>query len=336
VSDKQFWNNTVNKQQKYTVADFNAEFPDDDACLEFLKEQRWSDGITVCEKCGVDRKHYRVTGRTAYACDHCGHHIYPLAGTIFEKTTTPLKLWFHAIFQMGSTKCGISAKQIQRETGVTYKTAWRMFRQIRSLMSEDISLEGEAVEMDETYAGGKRRGQGVGRPRVGDSKKVPVVGIVERGTPERKGRIIARVTKDVTKETLHGMVREYVLPKSTVYTDEFLGYGNISLIQDENRRDMGYRHRRINHSEGVYVTSAFGESIHTNTIEGFWSLMKRGIGGVHHAVSAKFLQDYLNEYAFRYNRRDVPVPMFKLILERVSETAKYSPPVSPARGNRPL
>jgi transposase len=322
MGDRQLWNNRGNKAQQYTVNDFNREFPDDTACLEFMKEQRFPNGVTKCETCGVDRKHYRVTGRTAYACDHCGHHIYPLAGTIFEKSTTSLKLWFHAMFQMGSTKCGISAKQIQRETGVTYKTAWRMFKQIRTLMGDDdVSLEGEAVEMDEMYHGGKRKGLR-GRPAVGDLKKIPVVGIVERATDERKGRVIARVTKDTRMETLHGMVREYVLPKSTVYTDEFLGYGNLGLVRDENHKDMGYRHRRINHSEGVYVTSAFGESIHTNTIEGFWSLIKRGIGGTHHMVSAKFLQEYLNEYSFRYNRRDVQRPMFKLILERVAERAR--------------
>jgi transposase len=174
MGDRQLWNNRVSKAQKYTVNDFNREFPDDTACLEFMKEQRFPGGVTKCEPCGVDRKHYRVTGRTAYACDHCGHHVYPLAGTIFEKSTTSLKLWFHAIFQMGSTKCGISAKQIQRETGVTYKTAWRMFKQIRTLMSDDVSLEGEAVEVDEMYHGGKRKGI-KGRPGAGDLKKVPVV-----------------------------------------------------------------------------------------------------------------------------------------------------------------
>jgi transposase len=257
----------------------------------------------------------------AYACERCGNHIYPLAGTIFEKSTTSLYLWFYAIYLMSATKCGISAKQIQRETGVTYKTAWRMFKQIRTLMSEEISLEGSSVEVDEMYAGGHRKGLR-GRPGVGDRKKVPVVGIAQRDTPEKKGRVIARVTKDTKMETPQGMVREYVLPKSTVYTDEFLGYGNLGLVRDENHKDMGYRHRRVNHSEGVYVTSAFGESIHTNTIEGFWSLIKRGIGGTHHAVSAKYLQSYLDEYSFRYNRRDVPRPMFKQLLEQVSERAR--------------
>src|SRR5580704_15482 len=127
--------NTIPGPQKNTIADFNTEFPNEDACFSFVLESRWPDGRTLCAKCGVERKHYRVTGRTACACDHCGNHIYPLAGTIFEKSTTPLRLWFHAMFLMGSTRCGISAKQIQRETGVTYKTAWRMFKQIRTLMS---------------------------------------------------------------------------------------------------------------------------------------------------------------------------------------------------------
>jgi transposase-like protein len=328
MSDRQLWNNRVSKAQKNTVNDFNREFPDDDACLEFLKEQRVPGGITVCEsdKCGVERKHYRVTGRTAYACDHCGHHIYPLAGTIFEKSTTSLKLWFHAMFQMGSTKCGISAKQIQRETGVTYKTAWRMFKQIRTLMSEELSQEGEAVEVDEAYHGGTRKGGKSGRPGVGDKKQIPIVGLAERGTAVKAGRIVARVAADTKQATLHGLVREYVLPKSTVYTDEYSSYKGLHAIQKiENGEDgkpeykpMGYEHRRINHSSGVYVNG----DVHTNTIEGFWSLIKRGIGGSHHAVSQKFLQEYLNEYSFRYNRRDVPRPMFKQILERVSELAE--------------
>lgn len=311
MGDVQGRNNSIAKAQKYTVTQFNAEFPTDDACLEYIKEQRWPNGVTACAKCKTNRKHYRVTGRTAYACDHCGHHIYPLAGTIFEKSTTSLKLWFHAMFQMGSTKCGISAKQIQRETGVTYKTAWRMFKQIRTLMSEEITLEGSSVEMDEMYHGGKRKG-GTGRPAVGDKTKIPVVGMVERG-----GRAVVRAVADVKSATLLGMVREYVLPKSTVYTDELRSYGGISALRGKDKKPARYEHKRINHSSKVYVMG----DVHTNTIEGFWSLIRRGIGGTHHAVSQKYLQEYLNEYAFRYNRRKVGQPMFRLILDEVSERA---------------
>jgi len=303
---------TIPKHLRYTLNDFNREFPDDDACLEHIKEQRWPNGITLCAKCGVERKHYRVTGRTAYACDHCGNHIYPLAGTIFEKSTTSLRLWFHAMYQMGSTRCGISAKQIQRETGVTYKTAWRMFRQIRSLLSEDadVKLEGPTVEMDETYFGGRRKGY-KGRPGSGDKKKSPIVGIAERRGG--KGRVIARATKGVNADILTGMVKEYVLPESTIFTDDFSGYDRL--------KKHGYMHNRINHSAKVWVMG----DIHTNTIEGFWSLVKRGIGGVYHQVSQKYLQSYLDEYTFRYNRRDQGNLIFTSILKKVSERACERP-----------
>jgi transposase len=271
----------------------------------------------VCEKCEGPRKHYRVTGRTAYACATCGNHIYPLAGTIFEKSTTSLRVWFQAMYLMGSTRCGISAKQIQRETGVTYKTAWRMFRQIRSLLSEpDMQLEGSTVEVDEMYYGGKRKG-GAGRPMRGDkNNKTIVVGAVER-----KGRVIARTAADTTGITLRGFVKECVLPKSTVFTDESGSYNGL-----ERAEGMEYQHRRINHSAKVYVMG----DVHTNTIEGFWSLVKRGIGGVYHSVSQKYLQTYLDEYSFRYNRRGSGNLIFPAILARVSEkvSSKPSAPVA--------
>src|SRR6202142_552521 len=158
---------TIPKHLRLTINDFNDRYPDDDACLEALKEMRFPDGLAFCEKCETERKHYRIAGRPVYGCAHCGTQISPMAGTIFEKSTTSLRLWYYAMYLMASTRCGISAKQIQRETGVTYKTAWRMFRQIRTLLSEDVQLEGEAVEMDETYMGGKRKG-GKGRPMRGD------------------------------------------------------------------------------------------------------------------------------------------------------------------------
>jgi transposase-like protein len=296
---------SIPKHLRFTLDNFNAKFPDDESCLEYLKEKRFPGGVSFCEKCQQERKHHRVTGRPAWACDYCGKMISPMAGTIFEKTTTPLRLWFYAMYQMGSTRCGISAKQIQRETGVTYKTAWRMFRQIRMLLSEDdIQLEGpKPVEMDETYMGGKRKGVR-GRPPAGDPKKKCVVGMVER-----KGRVVAMVANDATRETLHGIAKERTLPKSTVFTDELASYDGLE--------DKGYTHRRINHSAGVYVVG----DIHTNTIEGFWSLVKRGLGGVYHSVGTGYLQSYLNEYSFRYNRRDQGNLIFDSILERVFERA---------------
>jgi transposase-like protein len=310
---------TIPKELRYTRNDFDRDFPSDDACLEQIKEQRFPGGVAVCEKCEGPRKHYRVAGRTAFACATCGNHIYPLAGTIFEKSTTSLRIWFQAMYLMGSTRCGISAKQIQRETGVTYKTAWRMFRQIRSLLSEpDMQLEGSTVEVDEMYHGGRRK-NGRGRPMRGDKQKTTVLGVVER-----KGRVIARTAEDVTMKTLHGFVKEYVLPKSTVFTDEFASYNGLDQMPG-----MEYEHRRINHEAKVYVMG----DIHTNTIEGFWSLVKRGIGGVYHSVSQKYLQSYLDEYSFRYNRRASGNLIFPVMLAKVSEKVS-SKPSAPVEKNQ--
>src|SRR5712691_8422385 len=186
-------NQNIAKELRYTMRDFNNEFPHDSACLEYIKEQRWPNGVTWCVKCLKDTKHHRVGNRTAYACQSCGNHLYPLAGTVFEKSTTPLKTWFYAMYLMGSTRCGISAKQIQRETDVTYKTAWRMFRQIRTLLAEGLQLEGSTVEMDEMYHGGKMERQG----RQGRSlAKTPVIGMIERSRVGRMGRVVARVASD--------------------------------------------------------------------------------------------------------------------------------------------
>lgn len=299
---------------RYTFEDFNSEFPDeDDTCLEYIKEQRFPGGMTACVKCEKETKHHRISGRTAYSCQNCGTQVYPLAGTIFEKSTTSLRAWFYAMYLMGSTRCGISAKQIQRETGVTYKTAWRMFRQIRTLMSEDLQLEGPTVEIDETYYGGVRKG-GAGRPMRGDKKKTPIVGVVER-----KGRVMAKAVEDVGSATLLGVVREHVLPESTIYSDEHRGYDGIKGMRrkDDPDKNAGYQHRRIHHSSKVYVMG----DIHTNSVEGFWSLIKRGIGGVYHAVEQNYLQSYLDEYSYRYNRRDQGNMIFKSILDEVSRRA---------------
>ncbi len=302
---------SIPKHLRYTLQTFIAEFPDNDTCLDWLKDQRWPDGLIPCEKCGKDRKHHRVTGRPAYACDYCGSMISPMAGTIFEKSSTSLRTWFYAMYLMSATRCGISAKQIQRETGVTYKTAWRMFKQIRTLMSEDITLEGEAVEADEMYVGGKNKNKRLSKRRVADGRsnddKTPVFGMVERG-----GRVVAMVTPDAKAKTVLPIIHERVLPASVVYTDDYPIYDKLS--QHAN----GYVHKRIQHTERIYVMG----DIHTNTIEGFWSLVKRGIGGVYHSVSRKYLQTYLDEYSFRYNRRNSGQPMFTSLLERVSERAE--------------
>jgi len=295
---------TIPKHLRYTIEDFNRQFPNDDACFEHLREQRFPDAIAYCETCKQERQHHRIKDRPVYACDECLTQISPMAGTIFEHTSTSLRLWYYAMYLMASTRCGISAKQIQRETGVTYKTAWRMFRQIRSLLGEDIQLEGSLVEMDETYYGGTRK-YGAGRKLRGDTKKTPIVGMAER-----KGRVIALVAPDIKGSTLLGYVRDYVMPKTMIFTDEAVTYDGIKHMP------AGYGHRRIKHSAHVYVKG----DVHTNTIEGFWSLVKRGIGGVYHQVSQKYLQSYLSEYTFRYNRRDKGNLIFHDVLRLAAQT----------------
>jgi len=286
---------TIPPQQKYTVNQFRAEFPNEDACLEYLMHKRFPGGVALCVECGVDRKHYRVSGRTCYACPACGSHLFPLAGTIFHKSTTPLTTWFYVIKLMTSTRVGVSAKQIQRETGVTYKTAWRMMKQVRSLMAERIQLAG-AVEMDEGIFGGADSN----KPKhLRGGSKSSVLGIVERGG----GQVVARVMPDGSKASIMPIVGEVLPAPATVYTDAAGVLKNV--------RSLGHRHATVKHATHHKQGDA-----HTNTIEGFWSLVKRGIQGVYYQVGPAYLQSYLNEYAFRYNRRKVMRPMFTQLLER--------------------
>lgn len=280
--------------EKYTLKQFQAEFPDDAACLEWLKNYRWPNGI-FCKVCERVTKHHRTTTRASFTCQECGHHVHPMAGTVFEKSSTPLTIWFYTAFLMSQTRGGISAKQIQRETGVTYKTAWRMCHEFRKMLAEDYDPFGGEVEMDESYFGGKGkeiRGRGA-------EKKTAVFGMVQRG-----GKVETHVVKDVKRKTIYPIVADSVEKGTKIFTDEFNIYNALPA--------MGYAHASVPHAEKIYVLG----NVHTNTIEGFWSQAKNGIRGVYHAVSADYLQHYLNEYAFRYNHRDDVTPMFYSFLRR--------------------
>ncbi|MHB1459386.1 MAG: IS1595 family transposase, partial [Armatimonadota bacterium] len=144
--------------KKFTIKQFNERFPDNDACLEWLKNYRYPDGI-YCKKCREVTKHHKVASRRSYSCDRCGHHVHPTAGTIYHKSSTSLRDWFYAVFLMANTRMGVSAKHLEREIGVTYKTAWRMFKKIREMMEDDCDSLSGHVEIDETYIGGRRRGK---------------------------------------------------------------------------------------------------------------------------------------------------------------------------------
>ncbi len=301
-------------ESRYSIFEFEREFPDDAACLDWLVGHRYPEGI-YCPSCERVTKHHRDAKRPSYACQYCGHREHPMVGTIFENSATSLRLWFYAIYLMASTRCGISAKQLERELGVTYKTAWRMFRQIRTLFEQDGDpLSGE-VEMDETFVGGKPRKGEIhpntpqNRKKWVDANKTPVFGMVERG-----GRVRAKVVPSRKSTTLAPIAATHVLPESTVFTDEEPGFYQIG---------RGYvAHHRIRHRAGIYVDG----NVHTQTIEGFWSLLKRGLGGVYHSVSEKYLQSYVDEYAFRYNHRKAGGRgMFTAMMNRIPEASSEQP-----------
>lgn len=295
----------ASSDSQFSLMEFLREFPDDATCLEWLWRNRFAeDGHTAeCPSCERERRFHKVKDRPAWDCDSCGHHLHPTAGTIFHKSSTSLHLWFYAMHLMTSTRCGISAKQLERELGVTYKTAWRMMNLIRGeLMADDGEALDGPLEADETYIGGKRRGHLGGRPGR-DSHKVPVFGMVKRG-----GRVVAKPVPDATTATLMGEIEGRVLPASLIYTDEWKPY--------ENLRKRGYSHRRIHHASKAYVSG----DVHTNTIEGFFSLVKNGIRGVYHSVSEKHLQGYLNEYIWRYNNRETTRSQFETLLLRAARS----------------
>jgi transposase-like protein len=275
----------------YNFKDFEAQFPDDETCLEFIFQARFANHIC---KCGKSKCFHRIAKRKAFECAWCGAQIYPCAGTIFEKSETSLKSWFFAIFLFAKSKNGVAAKELERQLGVSYKCAHRMGHKIRELMSGKGNPLAGVVEADECYFGGRRSGQG-----RGPKGKTPVLGVVER-----RGEVRATVAVNVTADSSIRHLRQNVETTAQVVTDESPAYNMAAKF--------GFKHASVNHSAGEYVRGR----IHTNTIEGFWSQVKRSIDGTHHSVSRKYLQSYVNEFSFRYNRR-FGVEMFSSMLENL-------------------
>ena len=298
-------------ESTYSIMEFMREFPDDATCLEYLWRQRFADdsGRTHCPKCEVRRKFHRVKARPSYSCDTCGHHIHPTAGTIFHRSATSLHLWFYAMYLMTSTRCAISAKHLERELGVTYKTAWRMANLIRNeIVDQDYEapLSGE-VEADESWVGGKPKAGAMKsaqqRGRFAFDTKVPIFAAVERGPG---GKVRAIVVPDSRAATLAPAVRRFIDTDARLITDSWNAY---TMVGREYRQ-----HDVINHAQREYVRG----TVHTNTVEGFFGNVKRGISGNYHAVSPKWLQGYLNEFVWRYNHRDDGRAMFKTLLLRAA------------------
>jgi transposase-like protein len=292
-------------QSLYSLHEFLRDFPNDEACLEWLWRERHSpDGENAyCPKCERERPFKRYATRQqrqSWTCTGCGHHIHPTAGTIFAKSSRPLTDWFYVMYLVSSSRCGVAAKQVERELGVNYKTAWRMLNRVRNeLMQQDDNepLSGE-FEADETYVGAKRkRGTPRGRPGPDHPHKKPVFAIVQRG-----GRIVATAVPDTKSKTLRGVIHRFVLPGSMIFTDEYQPY---SFLGRE-----GYRHRRVHHKASIYVSG----DAHTNTVEGFFGHFKTDVRGTHHSISVRWLDSYLNEWVWKWNHRDDDAAMFWQLL----------------------
>jgi transposase len=286
--------------QPFSVREFFAAFPNDDACLTRVMGIRY--GLRhACGKCGVEATFHKLTGRRAFSCAHCGDHVYPCAGTIFEDSRTPLQTWFYAIYLFIVTRHGVSGKELQRVLGVTYKTAWRIGQQVRDLMgnADGFDMLRGHVELDEAYVGGRRSGK---RGRGAEGKTI-VMGMAERG-----GKVTAQPIPDIKTETLRGVVLGNIEKGSIVSTDELFSY---NLLTGD-----GYKHGRVKHGEKEWSYYDYHhDAVHnTNRVESFWRLFKKSVASTHIHISAKYADRYLGEFAFRSNHLQMRNAMFDLLI----------------------
>src|SRR6185312_2027228 len=278
-----------------SVAQFEKQFPNEDACRTYLQNNRWPNGFIRCPRCSNHQVSEVTNKPHHWQCRQCnadGYRFSHIAGTIFENTNKPLRDWFKVAHLMLASKKGMSALQIMRFMGFgSYKTAWLMCHKVRTALSEPEEKLGGIVEVDETYVGGSDKNRHWDkrshlRGRGNDGRKTPVVGAVKR-----KGNVVAKVVSTVSQITLENFINEAVSKKvSLLCTDDYPAYKQVG---------KAYTHGVVNHSAGQHVVGA----IHTNTIEGFWSILKRGIMGSYHKVSRKYLPLYVAEFQFRYNNR---------------------------------
>lgn len=278
------------------LAELAKHFSDEAAAWKLIESIRWPEG-PICPHCGHDDKHYylgnrktragKVSPRRVWKCSDCRRQFSALVGTIFEGSHVPLSKWLLAIHLMCSGKNGVSAHELHRQLGVALKTAWFMGHRIREAMKQDPirgMLTG-VVEGDETYIGGKRRGTRPGRPEA-DSHKTAVMTLVSRDG-EARSQVMERVTGD----DLGKVLSDNVHPEATLMTDEYAAYRKPGQVFAQ--------HQTVNHSQGEYARGA----VSTNTVEGFFSQLKRSIDGTHHHVTRRHLPRYLSEFDYRYSTR---------------------------------
>ena len=286
-------------------------FPNEQICIDHLEKLRWNGDVV--SPFDATSKVYKCAGNK-YKCKNTGKYFNVRTATLFDNTKIELQKWFLAIYIVTSHKKGISSLQLAKDIDVTQKTGWFMLQRIRNCFGIENSGDGgldNEVEIDETFVGGKNKNRHASK-KVAESQgrsvkdKTPVLGMIERN-----GRLVAKKVEDTKSSTLTPEIIKAVKLSASIYTDEWLGYKGVSKIYD---------HAFIKHHQHEYVNGR----VHTNTIEGFWSLLKRGIVGIYHFTSKKHLQKYVDEFVFRYNTRNSAEEIrFNLLLSNTEYRLTY-------------
>jgi len=272
-----------------SLFDLARTFDTEQKCIEYLEELRWANGVVVSPY-DPNSKVYKCAGNK-YRCKTTGLYFNVKTDTMFDCSKIKLQKWFMGIWLVAMHKKGISSHQLAKDIDITQKSAWFMLQRIRNCFDiENNHTLDKKVESDETFIGGAEKNKHANKKTEGTQgrsckTKTPVFGMIER-----EGKLVAKVVKSTASEHLTPEMVKHIKKGATLYTDEWVGYNNINRL---------YNHLFVNHNEKQYVK----DEIYTNTVEGFWSLLKRGITGIYHFVSKKHLQKYVDEFVFRYNTR---------------------------------